>query len=39
MGKTCTVLIEGRRVLSCLTLTLAAEGQQITTIEGLAPCR
>ena len=32
----CTVLIEGRRVLSCLTLALAAEGQQITTIEGLA---
>jgi len=30
------VLIEGRRVLSCLTLALAAEGQQITTIEGLA---
>jgi xanthine dehydrogenase YagT iron-sulfur-binding subunit len=32
----CTVLIEGRRVLSCLTLALAAQGQQITTIEGLA---
>ena len=32
----CTVLVEGRRVLSCLTLALAAEGQQITTIEGLA---
>jgi len=32
----CTVLIEGRRVLSCLTLALAAEGQDITTIEGLA---
>ncbi len=32
----CTVLIEGRRVLSCLTLALAAQDQQITTIEGLA---
>ncbi len=32
----CTVLIDGRRVLSCLTLALAAAGQQILTIEGLA---
>jgi xanthine dehydrogenase YagT iron-sulfur-binding subunit len=32
----CTVLIDGRRVNSCLTLALAAEGSQITTIEGLA---
>ena len=32
----CTVLIDGRRVLSCLTLALAAEGPQILTIEGLA---
>ena len=32
----CTVLIDGRRALSCLTLALAAEGQDITTIEGLA---
>ena len=32
----CTVMIEGRRVLSCLTLALAAQGQQITTIEGLS---
>jgi xanthine dehydrogenase YagT iron-sulfur-binding subunit len=32
----CTVLIEGRRVLSCLTLALAAEGRQVLTIEGLA---
>ncbi|WP_424578382.1 (2Fe-2S)-binding protein [Bradyrhizobium sp. USDA 326] len=32
----CTVLIDDRRVVSCLTLALAAEGQEITTIEGLA---
>ncbi|PWT84216.1 MAG: oxidoreductase [Proteobacteria bacterium] len=32
----CTVLVEGRRVLSCLTLALVAEGKEITTIEGLA---
>jgi len=32
----CTVLIGDRRVVSCLTLALAAEGQDITTIEGLA---
>jgi xanthine dehydrogenase YagT iron-sulfur-binding subunit len=32
----CTVLIEGRRVLSCLTLAIAAQDQQITTIEGLS---
>jgi xanthine dehydrogenase YagT iron-sulfur-binding subunit len=32
----CTVLIDGRRVNSCLTLAVAAEGSEITTIEGLA---
>jgi xanthine dehydrogenase YagT iron-sulfur-binding subunit len=32
----CTVLIDGRRVVSCLTLALAAEGRDITTIEGLS---
>jgi xanthine dehydrogenase YagT iron-sulfur-binding subunit len=32
----CTVLIEGERVLSCLTLAVAAQGRPITTIEGLA---
>jgi xanthine dehydrogenase YagT iron-sulfur-binding subunit len=32
----CTVLVDGRRVVSCLTLALAVEGQQILTIEGLA---
>ena len=32
----CTVLVNGRRVLSCLTLAAAAEGSPITTIEGLS---
>ena len=32
----CTVLLDGRRVNACLTLAVAAEGSQITTIEGLA---
>ena len=32
----CTVMIDGRRVNSCLTLAFAAEGAEITTIEGLA---
>jgi xanthine dehydrogenase YagT iron-sulfur-binding subunit len=32
----CTVHVNGRRVLSCLTLALAAQGKEITTIEGLA---
>ena len=32
----CTVLLDGRRVLSCLTLTAAADGAAITTIEGIA---
>jgi xanthine dehydrogenase YagT iron-sulfur-binding subunit len=32
----CTVLVDGRRVNSCLTLACAAEGSEITTIEGLA---
>jgi xanthine dehydrogenase YagT iron-sulfur-binding subunit len=32
----CTVHLNGRRVLSCLTLALMAQGQEITTIEGLA---
>src|SRR6059058_6187353 len=32
----CTVLIEGRRINSCLTLAVMHDGQPITTIEGLA---
>jgi len=32
----CTVLIDGRRVNSCLTLAVMRDGAQITTIEGLA---
>ena len=32
----CTVLINGRRVNSCLTLAVTLEGDEITTIEGLA---
>src|ERR1700712_4929101 len=31
----CTVLLDGRRANSCLTLAVMAEGQDITTIEGL----
>jgi xanthine dehydrogenase YagT iron-sulfur-binding subunit len=32
----CTVLVDGRRVNSCLTLAVSASGASITTIEGLA---
>ncbi len=32
----CTVLLDGRRVLACFTLAVAAQGHAITTIEGLA---
>src|SRR5690242_19785409 len=31
----CTVLIDGRRVVSCLTLAVMNDGAKITTIEGL----
>ena len=33
----CTVLLDGKRVLSCLTLTAQCDGRDVTTIEGLAP--
>jgi xanthine dehydrogenase YagT iron-sulfur-binding subunit len=32
----CTVLVEKHRVCSCLTLAVAAQGSDITTIEGLS---
>ena len=32
----CTVHLDGRRVASCLTLALQADGRELTTIEGLA---
>jgi xanthine dehydrogenase YagT iron-sulfur-binding subunit len=32
----CTVLMNGKRVLSCLTLAAVAQGHEVTTIEGLA---
>ncbi len=32
----CTVLIDGKPVLSCLTLAITCQGKGITTIEGLA---
>jgi xanthine dehydrogenase YagT iron-sulfur-binding subunit len=32
----CTVLIDGRRVVSCLTLAVTKDGASVTTIEGLA---
>src|SRR5262249_31852300 len=31
----CTVLVDGERVLSCLTLAVQADGRSVTTIEGL----
>jgi xanthine dehydrogenase YagT iron-sulfur-binding subunit len=32
----CTVLLDGRRILSCLTLAAMTDGAEVTTIEGLA---
>jgi xanthine dehydrogenase YagT iron-sulfur-binding subunit len=31
----CTVWVDGRRVLACLTLAVTCEGREVTTIEGL----
>ncbi|MDB5743372.1 MAG: (2Fe-2S)-binding protein, partial [Polaromonas sp.] len=32
----CTVLVDGERVLSCLTLAVMRDGSDVTTVEGLA---
>jgi xanthine dehydrogenase YagT iron-sulfur-binding subunit len=32
----CTVLLDGRRVVSCLTLAVMQDGASVTTVEGLA---
>jgi xanthine dehydrogenase YagT iron-sulfur-binding subunit len=32
----CTVLVDGKRVVSCLTLAVMQDGASVTTIEGLA---
>jgi len=31
----CTVLLDGKRVVSCLTLAAQCEGREVTTVEGL----
>ena len=33
----CTVLVDGQRINSCLTLAVMHEGSTVTTIEGLGP--
>src|SRR5258706_8961318 len=33
---TCTVLVDGRAILSCLMLGLDAEGRAVETVEGMA---
>jgi aerobic-type carbon monoxide dehydrogenase small subunit (CoxS/CutS family) len=33
---TCTILVDGRAILSCLMLGLEAEGREVQTIEGMA---
>lgn len=35
----CTVLVDGRPTLSCLTLARLAEGRAVTTIEGVSPAQ
>jgi xanthine dehydrogenase YagT iron-sulfur-binding subunit len=32
----CTVWVDGRRVLACLTLAVTCEGHEVTTIEGIS---
>ena len=32
----CTVLVDGERILSCLTLAIQYQGREVTTIEGIA---
>jgi xanthine dehydrogenase YagT iron-sulfur-binding subunit len=32
----CTVIVDGKRILSCLTLAVMKDGSEITTIEGVA---
>jgi xanthine dehydrogenase YagT iron-sulfur-binding subunit len=33
----CTVLVDGRRIVSCLALAVQYDGREVTTIEGVAP--
>ena len=33
----CTVLVDGRRILSCLALAVQYDGRAVTTIEGVGP--
>jgi xanthine dehydrogenase YagT iron-sulfur-binding subunit len=33
----CTVLVDGRRIVSCLALAVQYEGREVTTIEGVGP--
>jgi carbon-monoxide dehydrogenase small subunit len=35
----CTVLVDGRPTLSCLTLAHRVDGREVTTIEGVTPAR
>src|SRR5512137_1478779 len=34
---TCTVMIDGRTVRSCMVLAVEADGREVTTLEGLMP--
>lgn len=35
----CTVLVDGERILSCLTLAVQCDGRDVTTIEGVGPAK